>query len=68
MTPNELIAQIEAYACKVHKSPRTVCRDATGNFRLYDRLKRRVEQTNVDAGRIARFIAANPPKEDEAAA
>ena len=68
MTPKELLLTIEVYALRVKKSPRTVCRDATGNFRLYDRLQRRVQQTNIDADRLARFMEANPPKDEKAAA
>lgn len=58
MTSQELIELIERHSRETSLSPSTICERATGNSRLYDRLKRRVEQVDRDAKRIADFIAS----------
>lgn len=64
MDIHSLIASIEEYADAAGKAPGTVCREATGNFRLYDRLKRRAALTEVDSERLLAFMASNPVTPD----
>ena len=50
---------VDAYAERHRVEPATVVRRATGNPRLYDRLKKRVAKMEEDIERIARFMADN---------
>ena len=68
MTEPDIIAEIDAYCEATGLKPSTVCVRATGSSRLYDRLKRRAEQTHSDAERVRAFIAANPAPETQAGA
>jgi hypothetical protein len=61
MRSQDIISEIEAYARALNKSPGTVCAEATGNFRLFERLQRRFEQTEKDEARLRDFMANNPP-------
>ena len=52
-----LIKDVEAFAEKTGKTPEYVCRKATGNPRLFERLQGRLEQSVSDEKRIRRFMA-----------
>jgi hypothetical protein len=54
------LRKIEAYAAAKGATPEAVCRAATGNPRLYERLKDRVEYTDRVIDRLERHIAENP--------
>jgi hypothetical protein len=55
-----ILSKVQEYAAQAGVSPATVCRNATGNPRLFDRLSRRAEQTDFDLTRLVQFIDANP--------
>jgi ferritin-like metal-binding protein YciE len=40
--------------------PGTVCRKATGNPRLFERLERRLAQTQADMERLEAFMKSHP--------
>ncbi len=58
-TIDTIIPAVEAFAERHGVLPATVVRKATGNPRLYERLKSRLEKLDEDVDRIARFIADN---------
>ena len=55
-----LIEQIEAYSAASGLKPSSICVKATGNSRLYERLKRITEQHVKYERQIALFIRKNP--------
>lgn len=57
MSLNDLIREIEAHAEGLGLSPDLLCRRATGNPRLFQRLKRRQAQTERDAAAVRRYVA-----------
>lgn len=59
---SDIIETIEAYCKEAGISPSTLCVRATGNGRLFDRLKRRVEQDREYASRIEAYMAENPAR------
>lgn len=61
MDPNTIIAELDAYCAKVGMKQSTVCQNALGNARLYDRMKRRIDQYAADAQKLRAYMAANPP-------
>lgn len=54
------ISRIEAYAEAAGIMPETVCRRATNNPRLFDRLKRRAQDLEYDLARIEAYMRDNP--------
>ena len=64
----DIIEKVDAFAQVAGIKPSQVCRAATGNPRLYDRLKRRAEQTQADATRLEEYMAKNQPEQHEAGA
>jgi hypothetical protein len=52
-----IIAEIEALAAETGILPNSVVRAATGNPRLYERMKRRAEMLDRDNAAILRYIA-----------
>ena len=54
-----IIPAVEAFADRHGVLPATVVRKATGNPRLYERLKARAEKLEEDIGRIAKFLSEN---------
>ncbi len=62
-TIDTIIPAIEAYAERHGLRPDLVVRKATGNPRLYERLKSRLEKLDEDVERIARFIAGTPSED-----
>ena len=59
MTPIPILIKIiERAAEEQGIKPDTICRQATGNPRLFRRLKRRSEMMERDAQRILAFIAS----------
>jgi hypothetical protein len=61
MDPNTIIAELDAYCAKVGMKQSTVCQNALGNARLYERMKRRIDQYAADAQKLRAYMAANPP-------
>ena len=57
---HHILAEVTAYAAQAGVTPETVCRNATGNPRLFARLERRAERTDSDIRRLVAFIEANP--------
>ncbi|OWJ78402.1 hypothetical protein [Haematobacter sp.] len=60
MDPNIIIAELDAYCAAAGLKPTTVCQNALGDARLYDRLKRRSEKLRESADRLRRYMQANP--------
>jgi ferritin-like metal-binding protein YciE len=58
---HEILRRVEAYAKASGVTPDKVCRAATSNPRLYERLKRRAEQTQADVERLEKHMRENPP-------
>lgn len=58
-TIDTIIPAVEDFAARHGVLPATVVRKATGNPRLYDRLKERAAKLEEDIVRIARFMADN---------
>ncbi len=52
----DIIARVESVASERGVAPATVCRNATGNPRLYDRLKRREEHLRGDLDRLGKYL------------
>ena len=67
MDPNIIIAEIEEYARRTGLKPSSVCQLATGNARLYDRLKRRVEKDRSSVAALRNWIAERSPTTGDAA-
>lgn len=65
MDPNTIIAELDAYCAQVGMKQSTVCQNALGNARLYDRMKRRIDQYAADAQKLRAYMAANPPASDQ---
>jgi hypothetical protein len=61
MDPNTIIAELDAYCAQVGMKQSTVCQNALGNARLYERMKRRIDQYAADANKLRAYMAANPP-------
>lgn len=66
MDPNTIIADLDAYCAQTGMKQTTVCQNALGNARLYDRMKRRIDQYAADAQKLRAYMSANPPKSDAA--
>ena len=58
---HDILRELEAYAEAADCDPKAVCRKATGNPRLHDRLKRRIERLENDISALRDFMAKNPP-------
>jgi hypothetical protein len=52
MDIQKIISDVKAHAAKSSRTPESVCRAATGQPRLFERLERRLAQTEKDAKRI----------------
>lgn len=63
----DLLSRVEALATETGVKPETICRDATGNWKLYARLKRRIAQTDADMQRIERHLEKRRRPQVEAA-
>ena len=59
----ELLSEIDAYAALNGIQPETVCRLATGNPRLRDRLLRRSERLAADIERLRSYMSNKTPSE-----
>ena len=57
-----IIAELDAYCEQVGMKQTTVCQNALGNARLYERMKRRIDQYAADAEKLRAYMAANPPQ------
>jgi ferritin-like metal-binding protein YciE len=58
---HDILAELDEYARRADTTPPSVCRRATGNPRMFERLKRRLERTDEDIARLREFMEANPP-------
>ncbi|WP_299647939.1 hypothetical protein [uncultured Jannaschia sp.] len=52
----DLLRRVDKYAADNGVTPATVCRYATGNFRLYERIQSRLKKLEDDAERIEQFL------------
>lgn len=66
MDPNKIISELDDYCRCTGLKPTTVCQNALGNARLYERIKRRIEQYAADAQRLRAYMASNPPENGKA--
>jgi len=57
----DILRELDAYAKAVGIDTSTVCRKATGNPRLHERLARRLQSLSRDAERLRKFMVENPP-------
>lgn len=57
---HNIIRQVEAYAEAAGVKPDTVCRAATKNPRLFERLKRRAADVEADIERLEKWMRDNP--------
>lgn len=57
---HETLLRVEEYAKKAGSTPSNVCRAATGNPRLYERLKSRLEYQKEVVALINEHMAKNP--------
>jgi precorrin-4 methylase len=60
MDIHQIISRVDAYAKAANLSPAHVVRLATGNPRLYPRLKRRAQDLEKLSLQLDGFIALNP--------
>lgn len=67
MDPSIIIAEIDAHARASGLKPTTICQQALGNARLYERIKRRCEKYANEAARLRKWMSENPPQASEAA-
>ena len=58
----DIIEEIDAFCAKHDLSPATVCSDAVGNARLYERMKKRAAKHVADAEAIRAHMAAREAK------
>ncbi|MDH2325986.1 hypothetical protein QCN27_03805 [Cereibacter sp. SYSU M97828] len=70
MDPNIIIAELDRYSRISGLKQTTICQNALGNARLYERLKRRAERMEVEAAALRAWMENNPPTStpDESAA
>jgi hypothetical protein len=61
MDPNTIIAELDEYCALMGMKQTTVCQNALGNARLYERMKRRIGQYAADAEKLRAYMAANAP-------
>lgn len=66
MDPNTIIAELDAYCHAVGMKQTTVCQNALGNARLYERLKRRIERYAAEAEKLRAYMRANPAQTEGA--
>jgi hypothetical protein len=57
---HETLRRVEEYAAAAGTSPDSVCRAATGNPRLFERLKRRAEYQTEVIAILNKHMAENP--------
>jgi len=60
---HDILRELDEYAALAKVDPSTVCRKATGNPRLRERLAKRIERMSADADRLRKYMAENPPVE-----
>lgn len=57
---HETLRRVEEYAERAGVTPQSVCRAATGNPRLYERLRRRRETLRETLDRLEQHMRENP--------
>lgn len=60
MQNHDIIRDLEEYSSEAGVAVSTVCRNATGNPRLYERLKRRIDRTQADVDALRKYMIENP--------
>jgi hypothetical protein len=60
-----ILAELNEYSAATGLDPKIVCRRATNNPRLYDRLIARVSRLDRDVETLRRFMAENPAQSEE---
>ena len=63
---HDILRELDEYAAQAGVEVSTVCRKATGNPRLHQRLASRIRRTAADVERLRKFMADNPPVSHEA--
>lgn len=63
MTPSQIMAAIEEYSTRTGLSISTICLRATGNARLADRMRKRVDSDAETGRKVMDYIRQNPPSE-----
>lgn len=56
---HDIIEQVERFAGAVGVTPSALCRAASGNPRLWERMKRRVKTLEADFARIEKHVSNN---------
>ena len=56
MNLNVIISKIESYCAATGMKPSTVCQNALGNARFYDRAKRRLEADATSAQKLLDYM------------
>lgn len=67
MDPNIILSEIEAFAAKTGMKPSTICQNALGNARFYERLRHRVDRYAVEADRLREFMMNSSPSKSKSA-
>jgi ferritin-like metal-binding protein YciE len=58
---HDILAELDQYAHDTKDSVSAICRKATGNPRLRERLERRLDRVRRDVERLRKFMDSNPP-------
>lgn len=61
-----ILTELNEYSAATGLDPKIVCRRATNNPRLYDRLKARIDRLDNDVETLRRFMADNPAQSEGA--
>lgn len=56
---SQILGEVEAFSAIHGVKPETVVRNATGNPRLYERLRARAERTERDLQKIREYMASS---------
>jgi hypothetical protein len=63
-TAKHILTELNEYSAATGLDPKIVCRRATNNPRLYDRLIARVSRLDRDVETLRRFMAENPAQSE----
>ena len=58
-----IIKDLKAYCEARGRAISTVCKEATGNSRLHERLPGKIAAVETDIARLRKFMAENPPND-----
>lgn len=63
MDPSIIIAELDEFSRRTGLKQTTVCQNALGNARFYERMKRRVAKYAEECAVLRAYMAANSPPE-----